>query len=106
MPFGLKNASATYKRLMDRIFKQQIKQNVEVYIDDMVAKSHSIAQHVVDLKEVFGEIRKYDMHLNLKKYTFGVGEGKFLGFMITCWGIEANPDKYTKILEMYSSTNI
>ena len=78
---------------MDRIFKQQIKRNVEVYVKDMVIKFHSIAQHMVDLEEVFGEIRKYDMCLNLKKCTFGVGEGKFLGFMIAHRGIEANPDK-------------
>ena len=43
MPFGLKNASATYQRLMDRIFKQQIGRNVKVYVDDMVVKSHSVA---------------------------------------------------------------
>jgi len=49
----------------------------------MVVKSQSIAQHVVDLEEVFGELRKYDMCLNLEKCTFGVGGGKFLGFMIT-----------------------
>ena len=58
----------------------------------MVVKSQSITQHVVDPKEVFGELHKYDMHLNPKKYTFGVGGGKFLSFMITHWGIEANLD--------------
>ena len=57
----------------------------------MVAKSQSIAQHVVDLEEVFGELRKYDMCLNLEKCTFGVGGGKFLGFMITHWGLNPTP---------------
>ena len=54
-----------------------------VYVGDMVMKSQSVAQHVADLEEVFVELHKYDMHLNPEKYTFVVGEGKFLGFMIT-----------------------
>ena len=91
MPFGQKNADATYQRLMDRVFKQQIRQNVEVYLDDMVVKSQTIAQHVADLEEVFGELCKYDMRLDLEKCTFGVGEGKFLRFKITHRGIEATP---------------
>ena len=72
----------------------------------MVVKSYSVAQHVADLEEVFGEICKYNMRLILKKCTFGVGKGKFLGFMITHRGIEAKPDKCRTILEMHSPTNI
>ena len=55
MPFGLKNTSATYQQLMDRVFKQQVGRNVEVYVDDMVIKSQSISEHVADLEEFFGE---------------------------------------------------
>ena len=91
---------------MDRVFKQQIRWNIEVYMGDMVVKSQSIVQHVADLEQVFEELCKYDMCLNPKKCTFRVGGSKFLGFMITHWGIEANPDKYTAILEMRSPTNI
>jgi len=72
----------------------------------MVVKSHSVAKHVIDLEEMFGEICKYDMCLNPEKCTFGVGGGKFLGFMITHSGIEANPDKCKVILEMHSPTNV
>ena len=72
----------------------------------MVVKSQSIAQHVADLEEFFGELCKYDMCLNLEKCTFGVGGGKFLGFMITHQGIKANPNKCTAILEMHSPTNV
>ena len=64
-------------------------------MDDMVVKSQSISKHVANLEEVFEKFHKYDMHLNLEKCTFEVGGGKFLGFMITHWGIEANPDKCT-----------
>jgi len=74
-------------------------------VDDMVVKSQSIAQHVSDLEEVFEELREYDMRLNLQKCTFGAGGGKFLGFMITHRGIEANPNECNAILEMCSQTN-
>ena len=60
MPFGLKNAGATYQRLMDWVFKQCVGQKVEVYIYNMVVKSHSVAQHVANLEEVFREVHKYD----------------------------------------------
>ena len=59
---------------------------------------------MADLEEVY--IRKYDVRLNLEKYTFRVGRGKFPGFMITHWGIEANHDKCIDILEMHSPTNV
>jgi len=61
---------------------------------------------VADLKEVFEELYKYDMHLNPEKCTFEVGRGKFLGFMITHQGIEANLNKCTAILEIYCPTSI
>ena len=72
----------------------------------MVIKSQSIAQHMTDLEEVFRELRKYDMRLNLEKCTFEVGGGKFLSFMIIHRGIEANHNKCIAILEMHSPTNI
>ena len=91
---------------MDRVFKQQIRQNIKVYVDNVGGKSRSIVQHVADLQEVFKELYKYDMRLNPEKCTFGVGRGKFLDFMITHQGIEANPNKCPTILEMHSPTNI
>nr|KYP40587.1 Retrovirus-related Pol polyprotein from transposon 17.6 [Cajanus cajan] len=92
MPFGLKNTRATYQRLMDKVFHQQIGQNMEVYIDDMVVKTTSAEGHAADLAEVFSQIRRHNMCLNPKKCVFDVQGGKFLGFMITSRGIEANPE--------------
>ena len=106
MPFGLKNTGTTYQRLLDWIFKQQIRGNVEVYVDDMVVKSQRIFQHLANLEKVFGEIRKYDMWLNPEKCTFGVCGRKFLGFLITHRGIEANLDKCIKIQEMHNPTSV
>ena len=61
MPFGLKNVGATYQRLMDKVFKEQIGKNMEVYVDDMIVKSCEVQRHVEDLEEVFARIRKYNI---------------------------------------------
>ncbi|KOM56132.1 hypothetical protein LR48_Vigan10g202400 [Vigna angularis] len=73
---------------------------MDVYVDDMVIRSNSVEQHLQDLKEVFAQLRRYSMRLNPAKCTFGVPAGKFLGFMLTRRGIEANPDKCKAVLDM------
>jgi ribonuclease HI len=100
MPFWLKNAGATYQRLMNRMFHDQIGRNVEVYVDDMLVKSKEEDNHLDDLRETFNTLRKYQMKLNPSKCAFGVYSGKFLGFMVSQRDIEANPDKIKAILEM------
>ncbi|XP_020222083.1 uncharacterized protein LOC109804662 [Cajanus cajan] len=79
---------------------------MEVYVDDMVVKSRDLEQHVIDLSEVFQQLRKYDMRLNLEKCVFGVSGGKFLGFMLSARGIEANPDKCMAVINMVSPRNL
>jgi len=106
MPFGLKNAGTTYQRLMDKVFKEKIGKNMEVYVDDMIVKSCEVQKHVKDLEEVFARIKKYNIRLNLEKCVFGVRGGKFLGFMLTNRGIEANPYKCEAIMKMRSPTNL
>ncbi|KAL2251529.1 UNVERIFIED_CONTAM: Retrovirus-related Pol polyprotein from transposon [Sesamum indicum] len=100
MPFGLKNAGATYQRLVNDMFKNQIGRNMEVYIDDMLVKSVKEQDHVKDLKECFQILRAFGMKLNPAKCTFGVQGGKFLGYMISERGIEANPEKISAIMNM------
>ncbi|XP_017408416.1 uncharacterized protein LOC108321234 [Vigna angularis] len=102
MPFGLKNVGATYQRLMDRIFQEQIGKCMDVYVDDMVVRSADGMGHIKDLEEVFHQVRKFGMRLNPAKCTFGVATGKFLGFMLTSRGIEANLDKCEAVLQMQS----
>nr|KYP72382.1 Transposon Ty3-I Gag-Pol polyprotein [Cajanus cajan] len=106
MSFGLKNAGATYQRLMDKVFQEQIGRNIEIYVDDMVVKSNSLADHIADLAEIFGEVRKHNMRLNPEKCTFEVKGGKFLGFMLSARGIEANRDKFQVVLDMRSPSNL
>ncbi|KAL0319884.1 UNVERIFIED_CONTAM: hypothetical protein Sradi_5249900 [Sesamum radiatum] len=104
MPFGLKNAGATYQRLVDKIFRPQIGRNVEVYVDDMMVKSKKAEEHVKDLEETFSVLRKYKLKLNPAKCAFRVQGGRFFGFMITQRGIEANPLKIKAIIGMKAPT--
>nr|KYP40321.1 Transposon Ty3-I Gag-Pol polyprotein [Cajanus cajan] len=106
MLFGLKNVGATYQRLMDKVFQGQIGRNIEIYVDDMVVKSNSVADHLADLAEIFDELRKHNMRLNPEKCTFGVKGGKFLGFMLSARGTEANRDKCQAVLDMQSPSNL
>ena len=81
MPFRLKNAGATYQRLMNKMFAHQIGRNVQVYVDNMLEKSIPEDDHLNDLKETFDSLCSYNMKLNPSKCAFGVTAGKFLGFM-------------------------
>ena len=105
MSVGLKNVSATYQRLMTKIFKPLMGQRMEVYIDDIVVKSKTRAEHVQHLEKAFGLMQKYNMKLNPLKCAFSVNAGKFLGFLVTQQGIETNPDQVKVMLEMPIPSN-
>ena len=82
------------------MFSEQLGKTVEVYIDDMVVKSIKSMDHTKDLRQVFSILRRNNLKLNTSKCVFGVGSGKFLGFMITQCGIEANPDQIAAIQKL------
>ncbi|XP_020422651.1 uncharacterized protein LOC109949950 [Prunus persica] len=100
MPFGLKNAGATYQRLVNQLFAPLIGNTMEVYVDDMLVKSRTADQHIPNLSAMFTILKQYKMRLNPTKCAFGAASGKFLGFMISQRGIEANPEKIQAILDM------
>ena len=106
MPFGLKNAGATYQRLVNRMFQKQIGTSMEVYVDDMLVKSTTAELHIAHLAEAFQILKKYNMKLNLAKCAFGVSVKKFLGFIVNNRGIETNPDKIKVVLDMPPPSNI
>ena len=106
MPFSLKNVGVTYQRLMNRMFTSQIGRNVQVYVDDMLVKSQREEDHLEDLRETFDTLRSYNMKLNPGKCAFEVTTGKFLGFMVSQRGIEANPDKIRAKIEMKPPRNV
>ena len=93
MSFGLKNAGSTYQRMMTKMFEAQMGKNIEVYIDDIVVKSKMVSKHIGDLTNIFKILRGHKLRLNASKCSFGVGLGKFLGYMVTYRGIKANPDQ-------------
>ncbi|GKV04959.1 hypothetical protein SLEP1_g17036 [Rubroshorea leprosula] len=100
MPFGLKNAGATYQKMVTIVFRAQIGRNLEVYVDDIVVKSLKAGDHLIDLKETFNNLRKNRMRLNRANCIFGVESGKFLGFIVSRRGIEVNPEKIKVVAEM------
>ena len=106
MLFGLKNAGATYQRLVSRMFQKQIGTTMEVYIDDMLVKSIIAELHIAHLSEAFQILRNYNMKLNPAKCAVGVSAEKFLGFIVNHRGIEANPDKIKVVLDMPSPSGI
>jgi len=83
LPFDLKNAGATYQRLVNKMFQRQVGRNVKVYVDVMLVKSIQAIEHIVDLRETFHTLRKHKMRLNPSKCAFEVSSGKFLGFMVS-----------------------
>ena len=105
MPFGLKNAGSTYQRMMIRMFELQLDKNIVVYIDDMVVKSKVVSEHVGDLEIIFEILRKHKLRLNATKCSFGVGSGKFWGYMVTHRGIEVNPDQVRAINNLQPPRN-
>ncbi|GFZ05169.1 hypothetical protein Acr_17g0007410 [Actinidia rufa] len=106
MPFGLKNARAMYQRLVNKIFKEMIRKTMEVYIDDMLIKSLEDADHTTHLEEVFGILWKHKIMLNPSKCILGVSLDKFLSFLVTKHGIEANPNQNQALLAMSLPRNI
>ncbi|KAG7559356.1 Integrase catalytic core [Arabidopsis thaliana x Arabidopsis arenosa] len=105
MPFGLKNAGATYQRLVNKMSHEHLGKTMEVYIDDMLVKSLKKEDHIKHLEECFEILNQYQMKLNPAKCTFGVPSGEFLGYIVTKRGIEANPNQINAFLNMPSPKN-
>ena len=91
--------------MMIRMFEPQLGKHIKVYIDDMVVKSKVVSEHVGDLENIFEILRKHKLCLNASKCFFGVGSGKFLGYMVTYRGIEVNPDQIKIINSLQAPRN-
>jgi hypothetical protein len=70
------------------------------YVDDIIVKSTKQENHIIDLQETFANFRQAGLKLNPEKCVFGVKKGKFLGYLVSTKGIEANPSKIEAILRM------
>ncbi|KAL0540350.1 hypothetical protein IC582_024587 [Cucumis melo] len=100
MLFGLKNAGATYQRVMQKVFDDMLHKYVECYVDDLVVKSKRRQDHLKDLKVVFDRFRKYQLRMNPLKSAFGVTSGKFLNFIVRHRGVEIDQSKINSIQKM------
>src|SRR4051812_22865727 len=100
MPFGLKNAGATYQLTVQSCLKEKIGHNVHAYVYDIVIKSHLADSLISDLTKTFKNLRKYRMKVNPTKFTFGVPAGKLLGYIVSERGIEANPKKINAVMTL------
>ena len=85
---------------MNHVLQDHIGKNVEVYVDDIIVKSQKSEQHARDLEQILDMLDKYKIKFNPDKCVFGIKAGKFMGFMISHRGIEANPEKMEAILNM------
>ena len=104
MPFGLKNIEAANHRLVTKIFRPLMGRTMEVYIDDLLVKSKEHPYHMKHLQETFELLFTNSMKLNPLKCVFEVSSGKFLGFMVTQRGIEANPIQLRAIMKSQTPT--
>ena len=83
MPFGLKNAGVTYQRAMVTLFHDMMHKEIEVYKDDMIFKSHTPRDPLIDLRKLFKHLVKYRLRLNPNKCVFEASSGKLLGFRVS-----------------------
>ena len=90
---------------MKKVFSKQIDRNIEVYVNDMVAKTSEKQDHCSDLTDIFAQLRQHSIRLN-HKCAFGVQVDMFMGFMLTSRGIEANLDKCKANLAMRSPASL
>ena len=105
MPFSLKSAGSTYQKMMTKMFEPQLGKSIKVYINDMMVKIKKVSKQVRDLRNIFEILRKHKLRLNASKCSFGVGLGKYLGYMVTHRRIEVNPDQIKAINSLQSPRN-
>jgi hypothetical protein len=100
MPFGLKNAGATYQHTMQKCLADQMGRNIHAYVDDITIMSKKQDDLIVDLQETLSNLRKHNIMLNPTKCIFGVPAGQLLGFVVSHRGIEVKPEKIKAILDI------
>ena len=91
--------------MMTKMFEPQLGKSIKVYIDDMMVKIKKVSKQVRDLRNIFEILRKHKLRLNASKCSFGVGPGKYLGYMVTHRRIEVNPDQIKAINSLQSPRN-
>ena len=97
----MEKVRATYQRTMVTLFYDMMHKEIEVYVDDMIAKSQEKESHFANLKKLFKGLRKYQLKLKLSKCTFGVTFEKLLDFVVSSCGIEVDPAQIKAIHDLH-----
>ena len=93
MPFGLSNAPATFQRLMQIVFRDDLLQTLIVYLDDIVVFSRDIGEHLTRLETVFRKLREHGLKIEPKKCQFFGSQVNYLGHIVTAEGVTTDPAK-------------
>ena len=96
----MKNVGAIYQKAMVTMFNDMMHKEIEVYVNDMIAKSQGEDDHVINLIKLFEQLRKFQLKLNSVKCTFGATSEKLLGFVVSKKGIEIDPNKVRAIQDL------
>ena len=105
MPFGLKNAGATYQRALNAIFHDMFGHHMDIYIDDIVVKSKKVIEYVNHLRKSFERMRLHQLKLNPLKCAFRVQAENFLGFVVHQRGVEVDQNKAKAIISAKAPQN-
>lgn len=100
MPFGLKNAPATFQRLMNEVLREYINKICVVYLDDILIFSTSLQEHIVNIRKIFNKLSEHNLKVQFDKCSFLRKETEFLGHVLTDQGMKPNPNKI-KCIEEY-----
>ena len=106
MPFGLKNAPATFQRIIDKFRMTLPNVLILAYLDDIIVCSKDFETHIQDLKLVFEKLQKLGFHLNRDKCFFCRPEVKYLGHILTQNGLKIDPEKTRAILNRPDPKNV
>lgn len=99
MPFGLKNAPATFQRLMNEILRDYINKICVVYLDDILIFSTSLTEHIQSVRKIFNKLSEHNLKVQFDKCSFLKKETEFLGHVLTDKGMKPNPNKIQCIKE-------
>lgn len=105
MPFGLRNAPATFQRLMDRFRRRLPDLRLLAYLDDLILLSDHIDDHLYALRRVFDMLREFQLRLHRPKCRFGCRKTRYLGHVISTQGIHTDPAKISAIQNFQAPRN-